>query len=87
MKMRPDALATVENESERAKHENGSGVHITAENESGAQNMKFGPNALGTDEMGSSAQNMKMGPDTLDTAENQTGRAILEDRTRRPRYR
>jgi hypothetical protein len=52
-----------------------------------AQNMKVGPNALATAEMGPGAQNMKMGPDTLGIAENESGRAKLENGTRRPRYR
>jgi hypothetical protein len=33
------------------------------------------------------AQNMKMGPDALGTAENVSGRAILENGTRRIRRR
>jgi hypothetical protein len=49
--------------------------------------MKMGANALATAEMGPGEQNMKMGPDTLGTAENQSGRAKLENGTRRPRYR
>jgi hypothetical protein len=33
------------------------------------------------------AQNMKTGPDALGIAENESGRAKHENRTRRPRYR
>jgi hypothetical protein len=36
MKTVPDALGTAENESERAKHENGTRALGTAENESGS---------------------------------------------------
>jgi hypothetical protein len=48
MKMGPDALGTEENESESAKHENG--TLITAKKCSGAQVMTRGPDALGTAE-------------------------------------
>jgi hypothetical protein len=37
--------------------------------------------------MSSGVQNKKIGYDTLGTAENESERAIHENRTRRPRYR
>jgi hypothetical protein len=55
----------------------------------GAQNMKTGPGALGTVERKTSpgAQNMKMAADAMGTAEIESGRAKLENVSRRPRYR
>jgi hypothetical protein len=49
--------------------------------------MQMGTNTLSTAEMGLGAQNKKTGDDALGTAENEYGRAKLENRTRRPRYR
>jgi hypothetical protein len=48
MKMRPDAFGTAENESERAKHENGTPHSAPLKMIPGAQNMKTGPDAFGT---------------------------------------
>jgi hypothetical protein len=52
----------------------------------GAQNMKTETYATPPKTL-MGTQNMKMGPDTLGTAENESGRAKLENGSRRPRYR
>jgi hypothetical protein len=48
MKTGPDAIGTAENESGRAKHENGTRRPRAPKMSPGAQNMKTGPDALGT---------------------------------------
>jgi hypothetical protein len=51
MKLGPDALGTAENESRRAKHENGSPTPtVPSKMSPGAQNMETGPDALSTSE-------------------------------------
>jgi hypothetical protein len=50
MKTRPDALGTVGNDSESAKHENGKRPLQYRRKRVRAQNMKTGPDALGTAE-------------------------------------
>jgi hypothetical protein len=53
----------------------------------GAENMLTGPDASKPPKTGPGAQNLKMTPDALGTAENGSGNAKHENRTRRPRYR
>jgi hypothetical protein len=49
MKTGPDAIGTSENESGRAKHENGTPTpSVPSKTIPGARNMKMGPDALGT---------------------------------------
>jgi hypothetical protein len=51
MKTGPDALNTSENDSELAKHENGTRrPAVPPKTSPGALNIKMGPDALGTDE-------------------------------------
>jgi hypothetical protein len=82
MKTRHDALSTAENESGRAKLENGTRRPWYRRKMSpGAQNMKTGHDAQSTAKMSLIAQNLKTGPGALGTAENESGRAKHENGT------
>jgi hypothetical protein len=81
MKTGPDALGTAENESERAKHENGT-RHPRYRGK-----RLWEPTPSIPLKISSSAQNMKTGPDALRTAKNESHRAKHEDGTGRPRDR
>jgi hypothetical protein len=81
MKMGPDALGTAENESGRAKYENGTRrTRYHRKRVRGYKTWKRDPTPTG-------AQNMITGLEPLCTAENDSGRAKYENGTRRPRYR
>jgi hypothetical protein len=71
MKTGPDALGTVENESERVKHDNRSRR----------------PRCPRYRRKRVQAQNMKIGADALGTVKNEPGRAKHKNGRRRPRYR
>jgi hypothetical protein len=88
MKTRPHALGNTENESECAKHENG--TRRPRSRRKGILERKASkrdPTPSVPPKMSPGAQNMKKGPDALDTAENESGSAKDENGTRRPRYR
>jgi hypothetical protein len=76
VKTGPDALSIAENESGRAKLENGTGRPWNSQKMSpGSQNKKTGPTPSEPPKMIAGAQNVKTGPDALGTAENESGRA------------
>jgi hypothetical protein len=79
---------TMENESGRAKHENGTRrLWYRRKRVWESKIRKRDPTPKVSPKMSSEAQNIKTGPDALGTAENESGRAKVENGTRRPRYR
>jgi hypothetical protein len=87
MKTRSDALSIAENESGHAKHENGTRrTRHRWKRVRERKTWKRDPTPSVPSKMSSHAQNMKMGPDVLRTAENVSGSAKHENKTRRPRY-
>jgi hypothetical protein len=86
MKTGHDALATVENESGRLKHENGTRrPRYCRKRVRACKTGKRDPTPYIPSKTSPGAQNMKMGPDALVTAKNESGRAKHEIGTRRPR--
>jgi hypothetical protein len=88
MKTGLDARGTAEDESGRAKHENGTRHPRYArkrvwERKTG----KREPTHLVPPKKSPGAQIIKTGPDALGTAENESGSAKHENGTLRPRYR
>jgi hypothetical protein len=83
-----DALGTAQNESGSATHEKGSKRPQYPQKqvrERKTRKRELMPSV--TPKTSPEAQNMKTVPDALGTAENDSGRAKLENETRRPRYR
>jgi hypothetical protein len=88
MKTGPDALDTIENDSESAKHENGTRrPQFRRKGVRERKTLKRDPTTSVPPKMSPGAQNMKSGPDDLGTAENEFGSAKYENGTQRPRYR
>jgi hypothetical protein len=86
MRKGPDALGTVKNESESAKHEDGTRRPRYPRKQVRAQKArKRDPTPSVMPKMSLSAQNMKTGPDALGTTENESGRAKHENEIERPR--
>jgi hypothetical protein len=88
MKTGPDAIGTTENESERAKRENG--TRRTRHHRKRVQERKTEKRDLTTSvplKMSPGAQNMKTGPDAHGNAENESGSAKRENGTRRSQHR
>jgi hypothetical protein len=76
MKTGHDALGTAEDESGRAKYENGTRLPQNRRNRVRARKtIKRDPTPPISPKTSLRAQNMKTGPDTLGTAENESGRA------------
>jgi hypothetical protein len=87
MKTRLDALYTAENESERAKHENRTRrLRNRRKRVRTRKILKQDPTPSVPPKTCPGAQNMKTVTDVLGTAENESGHAKHENRTRRPRY-
>jgi hypothetical protein len=87
MKMGNDAPDTTENESGRAKHENG--IRRTRYRQTRVWARKIGkrdPTPLVPSKTSLGAQNMKKGTDALGTVENESRSAKHENGNRRPRY-
>jgi hypothetical protein len=88
MKIGPDNLGTVENESGRAKHENGYRRPRYRRKRVRARiTLKQDPMAAVTPKMSPGTQNLKTGPDDLGTAENDSSSAKHENGARCPPYR
>jgi hypothetical protein len=88
MKTRLDALGTDENESGRAKHENGNRRTLHHQKRVRARKTwKRDRTPSVPSKTSSGAQNMKSGSDALGTTENESDSAKHENGTRRPRYR
>jgi hypothetical protein len=83
-----DALSTAENESGRAKHENG--IRRTRHRRKLVRernSWKRDPTPSEPPKISPGAQNMKTGPDALGASENESGRAKHENGTRRTWHR
>jgi hypothetical protein len=87
MKTGPGALGTVENESERAKHENGTRLLWYRRKRVWERKIrKQDPMPPVQPKMSPEAQNINMGPDALGTAENESERAKVENGTQHTQY-
>jgi hypothetical protein len=85
MNMGPDDLGTVENESGRAKHENGSRrPRYRKKGVRARKTRKWVPTPSKLSKMSPGGQNKKTRPDALGTAENDSG--VRNMKTGRPRY-
>jgi hypothetical protein len=88
MKIGPDALGVAQNESESAKHEDGTRrplyrpKHVRERKTCQRDQTYSQPSKMSPE-----AQNMKMGPDALGTVENESGITKLQNGTRHARYR
>jgi hypothetical protein len=88
MKTGSDALGTAENESGRAKYENGTRrPRYRWKIVPARKTWKRDMSPSGPSKMSLGAQNMKTGPDALGNAKNMSGSAKYENGSRRPRYR
>jgi hypothetical protein len=88
VKMGPNALVTAENKSGRANLENGTRrPRYRRKRVWARKTLKRDATPSAPPKMSSAVQNVKTGPNALVTAENKSGRANLENGTRRPQYR